>query len=55
MMKFPFSFGEGSYAAHIGQLAGRAAIVRRRGLAFDIDTARDLDMAIAAGMPFEFK
>jgi 2-phospho-L-lactate guanylyltransferase (CobY/MobA/RfbA family) len=31
----------------------KAAIVRRPGLAFDIDTPNDLDLAMATGIPFK--
>lgn len=49
--RFAFAFGEGSFVRHRGQ-APDAAIVARPGLAHDIDTAEDLDAAIAAGFEF---
>ena len=39
---FRFAFGEGSFAAHCKVLAGQVSIVRRKGLACDIDTPTDL-------------
>ena len=40
-----FRFGAGSFAAHVAEAEGagiRAAVVRRPGLAFDLDTPEDL-------------
>lgn len=44
---FAFSFGPDSFRQHAAQ--GEAAIVERPGLALDVDTAGDLDAAIAGG------
>ena len=49
---FDFSFGDGSLDRHIKTAKGKAAIVRRTGLAFDIDTPDDLDAALAKGFSF---
>lgn len=46
---FPFAFGEGSFQRHRDAAPPNAAIVRRQGLAFDIDTPEDFDAAVAAG------
>jgi 2-phospho-L-lactate guanylyltransferase len=48
---FPFAFGEKSFAAHVEAAGQGAGIVRRPGLAFDIDTAPDLDLALEVGIP----
>ena len=48
---FPFSFGDDSFANHLYGSGGAAAVVRRAGLAFDIDVPEDLDEAIAAEAP----
>jgi 2-phospho-L-lactate guanylyltransferase len=45
----PFLFGEDSYARFMAASAGRLAVVRRPGLALDIDVPEDLDAARAAG------
>lgn len=45
---FIFAFGEGSLQRHLACAPG-AVLVRRPGLAIDIDTPDDLDAAIAAG------
>ncbi len=50
---FSFSFGERSFRAHLKAAGEKAAIVRRPGLAFDIDTPNDLDLAMATGIPFK--
>ena len=42
---FPFSYGPGSFHRHIGAAAGRAHVVVRTGLALDLDTPRDLEVA----------
>jgi 2-phospho-L-lactate/phosphoenolpyruvate guanylyltransferase len=46
---FAFAFGAGSFARHCGGLAVAAAIVRRPGLALDVDTPADLAAARDAG------
>lgn len=46
--RLAFSFGPGSFAAHIGQAAGHAP-VHRPGLALDIDDPADLALAQARG------
>lgn len=46
---FPFAFGQGSFDRHLGSAGPAMAIVRRVGLAFDIDTPHDLDVALASG------
>jgi 2-phospho-L-lactate guanylyltransferase len=46
---FSFGFGQNSFHYHSAQAKGRAQIIRRHGLAFDIDTADDLADAVAAG------
>ena len=46
-----FAFGAASFARFAAQCPG-AAIVRRPGLAFDVDTAADLDAAIRNGFRF---
>lgn len=50
---FPFAFGEGSFRRHLFAVGEGAAIVRRRGLAFDIDTLADLDAALAQGFAID--
>lgn len=51
---FPFAFGENSFRAHVEAAGEGAAIVRRSGIAFDIDTASDLDAALEIGIPGYF-
>jgi 2-phospho-L-lactate guanylyltransferase len=45
---FTFAFGMGSFAAHL-QSAGETSLVRRIGLALDIDRPEDLDLAERQG------
>lgn len=47
--RFPFAFGNGSLAAHLAACGGNARLVRRQGLALDIDFPRDLDLAERKG------
>lgn len=49
---FDFCFGDGSLDRHIKAAKGKAHIVRRTGLAFDVDTPGDLDAALAHGFNF---
>ncbi|HVT27750.1 MAG TPA: 2-phospho-L-lactate guanylyltransferase [Lacipirellulaceae bacterium] len=51
--KFPFSFGPGSFSKHLAAGNGCAKIVRRLGLALDIDTPDDLAAAKAEGFAAE--
>lgn len=44
---FEFGFGPGSCARHIASAAGRATILRRLGLSFDLDTPADLALLVA--------
>lgn len=44
---FRFSFGENSLNRHIEEARGGAQMVRRRGLALDLDTPDDFDTALA--------
>lgn len=46
---FRFAFGPNSLERHIEGASGRPRIVRRTGLAIDIDTADDYDAALAFG------
>lgn len=46
---FTFAFGMDSFARHQAAADGKAAVVRRFGLACDIDTPGDLDVALRAG------
>ena len=48
---FPFSFGDDSFAIHLCLSGSAVHVVRRTGLAFDIDFPEDLDEAIAAEAP----
>lgn len=48
---FEFFFGEDSFRKHVYAAGARAAIVRRPGLALDVDVPADLDAAIAANAP----
>lgn len=50
---FSFSFGPGSFSKHVAAGRGRAKIVRRLGLALDIDTPDDLAAAKAEGFEAE--
>lgn len=45
---FSFAFGEGSLARHLAH-APNAALIRRPGLAIDVDTPDDLKRALVAG------
>lgn len=47
--KLPFAFGTDSFARHLAAAGTQANIVRRLGLALDIDTPDDLDTAIRYG------
>ncbi len=47
--RFPFAFGNGSLAAHLTACGGNARLVRRMGLALDIDCPGDLDLAEQQG------
>jgi 2-phospho-L-lactate guanylyltransferase len=38
----PFAFGVGSFAGHVHASGGKAVVVERPGLAFDLDTPADL-------------
>jgi 2-phospho-L-lactate/phosphoenolpyruvate guanylyltransferase len=46
---FAFAFGENSFAAHRALLGGKLAIVDRVGLACDIDTPADFELAVSRG------
>ena len=46
---FPFAFGSGSLAAHVAATGGETSLVRRIGLALDIDLPEDLDLAEQQG------
>lgn len=46
---FAFAFGEDSFARHLAAWPG-AAVVRRDGLAFDLDTPEDFDLARRRGL-----
>jgi len=46
---FPFTFGPDSFSKHVAAAHGRVQIVRRVGLALDIDTPDDLAAAAAEG------
>jgi len=46
---FTFAFGRGSFAAHLEESGGEAALVRRVGLALDIDSPEDLEAAKTMG------
>lgn len=46
---FPFRYGTGSFRKHLAVLGGRARIVLRPGLAFDIDRPGDLAVARRLG------
>lgn len=46
--KLAFAFGADSFARHLAN-AGEAVIVRRPGLALDVDAPDDFDSALAAG------
>jgi 2-phospho-L-lactate/phosphoenolpyruvate guanylyltransferase len=46
---FRFAFGPDSLSRHVAAAGARGALVRRTGLAFDIDTPDDLAPARAAG------
>lgn len=46
---FAFAFGEDSFARHLAARPG-AAVVRRDGLAFDLDTPEDFDLACRRGL-----
>lgn len=48
---FNFAFGCHSLASHLTAAHGKARLVKRIGLGLDIDTAEDLDAAIALGFP----
>lgn len=48
-MAFAFAFGENSLSRHLAASGERASLVRRPGLALDVDTPDDLDAAIRAG------
>jgi len=45
---FSFAFGKDSFARHRAD-APQAAVIRRRGLAIDVDTPDDLELAKASG------
>lgn len=47
--KFPFAFGENSYTRHLAATDGKANVVTRTGLAVDIDTSEDYDVAVSLG------
>jgi len=47
---FGFAFGEASLARHLARPGTR--MIRRRGLALDVDTPADLELALAAGLRF---
>lgn len=47
------AFGEASFARHMATIQPAPAVVRRRGLAFDIDTPDDLLAAVDAGFRCE--
>ncbi len=49
-LQFAFSFGPDSLRAHCEACGNRCSLVRRRGLAFDIDTPRDLELAKETGL-----
>ncbi|MBT8202293.1 MAG: 2-phospho-L-lactate guanylyltransferase [Acidimicrobiia bacterium] len=42
---FPFAYGAGSFHRHLRAAGGRARALVRTGLALDLDTPRDLDLA----------
>ena len=44
--KFPFAYGPASFHRHLRLAQGRAEVVVRRGLALDMDTPRDLKVAL---------
>jgi 2-phospho-L-lactate guanylyltransferase len=44
---FPFSFGPGSFQRHLAHIP-HAQVVCRAGLAMDLDTPRDLEMALSS-------
>lgn len=46
---FPFRYGQGSFRRHLAAVAGRATVLSRPGLAFDIDRSRDLDITRLLG------
>jgi 2-phospho-L-lactate guanylyltransferase len=46
---FPFAFGGESLAAHLAATGGEPTLVRRIGLALDIDRPEDLDLAESQG------
>ena len=46
---FPFAFGSASLAAHLAATGGETSLVRRIGLALDIDLPEDLDLAEQQG------
>lgn len=46
---FAFSFGDGSLAAHVAASDGKAFLVRRLGLALDVDRPEDLEAAERQG------
>lgn len=52
MQYFPFSFGTDSLKAHRRARVGHCRLVRRKGLAFDIDTPDDLELARKVGFDF---
>ncbi len=45
---FRFRFGSGSFARHCNQAGGECTIFERFGLALDVDTPDDLDLARAS-------
>ncbi len=47
---FTFGFGAGSLQAHVAAGRGRALVVVREGLGFDVDTAADYAQAVEAGV-----
>lgn len=46
---FAFAFGEDSFRRHVHQARGKAEIVTRPGLALDLDTSEDFDLALETG------
>jgi len=52
MMDFTFVFGPNSFARHLRATTTAPSVVQRTGLAIDIDTQDDLDLAAWLGFSF---
>jgi 2-phospho-L-lactate guanylyltransferase len=46
---FNFAFGPGSLALHVASAHGHACLVKRIGLAYDLDTVADIEAVLALG------